>query len=550
MKPRRLIGIFMIALASGASAEAATTLQVSITAIAGRSVFVDHGRTDGVAPGMRVKFIQNGDTPAEGVVADVSSSSARVELIGVLVPRVGSRGEIQVPDPVPGAISPSTRPSIATRPTTIPSHPPWEREEQARTPDMPLLSPAFATPPSKRASTFHGRVFQQQDASVDFGGGRSDRYWLARTGTSFVVTNPFGQGGEFRFDGEYDFRDQTDDDTRNDVIIKRLSYALGTEDASPYRIELGRFTSYYLPEIGWVDGVEAAARFDSGLSIGDGVGGYPRPFVDQDIGQDLGFHVFADYSSKGSGRLNATLGYQHTWRDGTSDRDLFIARASTWLTPKLWLYGSASTDVYNSSDAEKSRGPQSTTAWIQARYMPDPSQGAALSYSHFTWADIRGRDYPPVPLEVIRDGRVERVELSAWHDIVPHLRPTLRLNLFDDERTSGLGGEADLDWSQIGGTPVSWHNALFYASGDYTDEYGLRSQWTATHGDFDAYAGYELIRSISPDTQTDSGTLYRHNLRAGIGWQHGNWYYSVNADYYFGDSENAYRVGTFIEYRF
>ncbi len=525
------------------------TLRVNVTAAAGRSVFIDHGRSDGVVVGARVRFTPAGETPSDGVVADVASNSARVDLFTNVVPRLGSPGEVEVPESPRPATQPTTRPTTA--PTqAIPTHPPWKRQEAERSPDAPLLSPAFPLSPSGRPSTFHGRVYTDEELALDRGSGRDNRYLRSRTGTAFTLTNPFGQGGELNFDGEYDYRDATDLDSRSDLIINRLSYAIGTDAAAPYRVEAGRFTSYFLPEIGWVDGIEAAVRLDNGFSLGGGMGGYPRPFIDQDIGQDLGLHLFADYQSKGTSQLAGTIGVQQTWHNGSFDRSLLIARGSVWATKALWLYGSLTTDLYTSGDEVKSSAPQATTAWFQARYTPTVNEGASLSYSHFSWADIQSRNYPPVPLEIIRTGRVERLELAVWRDIVPNLRPTLRVNYFNDDRTSGFGGEADLDWSKIGGQPLTWHNAVFYAAGDYTDDYGFRTQLSATHGDFDANVGYEMLRSISAGTQTESGVIPQNAVRAGVGWQHGDWYYNVNADYYFGNHDEAYRVGARIEYRF
>ena len=55
-------------------------------------------------------------------------------------------------------------------------------------------------------------------------------------------------------------------------LLDRLSYRMGGEQYSPYRLEIGRFTSFYLPEVGTVDGAEGALVLEDGLSIGGAVG--------------------------------------------------------------------------------------------------------------------------------------------------------------------------------------------------------------------------------------------------------------------------------------
>jgi hypothetical protein len=532
---------------------AAATVTVTVTSVAGPAVFLDKGRRAGVAPGMHVRLSPAGATRVEAVVRDVSANSSRAELVqGITVPPVGTTGEIDVPD-VPADEAATSQPSGAT---TVPDHPPWTRQDEPRSPDMPLLSPAFATPPNKRPPTFHGRVFQDFNLTLDQGGGRDNRYFLSRTGTTFTITNPFGQGGELNFDGEYDYRNAdvnsplgSTSDT--DLIINRLSYAIGTEQYAPVRIELGRFTSYYLPEIGLVDGVEGALRLRNGLNIGGGFGLYPWAFPERHNGEDYGFHVFADYSSPDQGRIAGTIGYQKTWHEGDPDRDLLVARGSLYVTPKLWLYGSARVGLFTSRDTLATSDVGLTDAWAQARYTPDSTKGLAVSYSHYDWPDVQRRDFPPqIPPETIRNGRVDRVELSGWHDIVKELRPTARVWYFMNDRSDGFGGELDLDWTNIGRRPFDLHGAVFYADGEFTNDYGFRVQGDWRKGDLDVFLGYELMAFEPNDSVFNSGTTLRHTVRGGVGWSFDPWYLSVTVDKTFGDNEDGYMFGTYLSYRF
>ncbi len=537
----------VIVIGLNVRASAATIVNVAVTAVAGRSVYIDHGRDAGIAAGTRVTFTPAGAAAVEGVVADVSRTTSRVDLIGSDILPLGTQGKLEVPD-LPAPKIPAPQPT--TRPSAIPAHPPWAPQEE-RTPDMPLLASASSRSPAERPWTLRGRIYTNFFLTLDRGESRDHHYIYSRTGTALTLTNPFRQGGEFRFDGEYALRESDVGDTADDQFrIKRFSYTIGTERWAPYHLELGRFSSYYLPEIGYVDGVEGAVRFEDGISVGGGLGGYPRPFYDQDTGEDLGFHLFAEYATKDPMKFSGTVGYQRTWRDHEPDRDLLIAHASSYLTKSLWLYGSATLDIYSAANPVKSTGPEETSALLQARYTPDKSQGTGLLYSRYAWADIRGRDYPIVPLDLLREGRVDRLEWSIYHDIVTDLRPTLRLYYFDSDRANGIGEELDLDWTNIGGEPLDLHNAVFHSDGEYSDDWGLRSEANLKKGDLSLTLGYEFLRYTFPDTQTDSGASTRHTIRGSMSWQSGDWYYNVSLDRYFGDADDAYLLGTYIECRF
>jgi hypothetical protein len=553
--PHRIrIHLAVIALLSCMVAQlhAASTVSVVVTSVSGRDVFLDRGRGAGIGPDMRVRFFPPGAAAVEGIVRDVSSNNARVEMLpGNSPPQVGTVGEVQVPDT---STAPATDNAATSSPTTIPAHAPWTRQEGARTADMPLLAPAFSKPPSERAPTYHGRVYTQFQLADDRGDGRDNQYYLGRVGTALTVTNPFHQGGELRLDTEFDRRgaDLTDsgDGSEDDYILDQLSYAIGTEEYSPYRLEMGRFYSYYLPEIGTIDGVEGALRFQNGLSLGGAVGAYPVAFPDREEGDDYGFHVFADYHPDGVKAPQFTLGYQKTWHKGSADRDLLIARASVWPTPNLWLYASAQIDIYTNSDTLKSSGPHLTTGWFQARYTPDDVKGAAVSVSRYTYADVKRDEYEFVPPALIQDGQVDRVEVSVWHNLTKDLRPTLRGSYFSDQTDDGFGGELDLDWTNALHSPVNLYGAVYYNEGTYTKDMGFRTEARMARGNFDFFVGYEFDRYTQRGMIANIDYLTRQAVRGGVGYQFGKWYYTLSLDHYFGDSENSYVLGTYLEYRF
>lgn len=550
MIARRSVSFVAALAVFGSAALAAAPVKVTVVSVAGRSVFLDQGRQSGITTGARVKLFPAGSVVVEGVVVDVSSHSARVEVLpGTNMPPVGTNGEVAVSD-APPTTRPTTAPS--TQPVA-PPHAPWSRKETGRSPDMPLLAPAFSLAPGQRESTFHGRIFAEVDASTDQSGGRSNSYYIGRVGTSFTLTNPAGQGGQIDFAGQASRRgsDLTDSNvTEDDFIIDRFSYTIGDELYAPYRMELGRFYSYYLPEIGLVDGVEGAVRLQNGLNIGGGIGAYPLHATDRQEGDDLGFHLFVDYASEAPGKFNGTLGYQKTWHNGDMDRDVLIGRASGYLTPKLWLYGSAVADVYDGSEPVHSAGVDLTSAWLQARYTPEPTHGMSLSLSHYTWADIQRDDFSPVPVGLIRDGRVDRVAVSYWRDITKTLRPEVQAHYFRDQIDDGYGGEFNLTASGINKVPFDLFGGVFYDRGSFTEGMGFRGEIRPHTGALQVFVGYEYYRYTAVGQVSDSDYFTRQTVRGGLGYQIGNWYYSLTADKYFGDVDDSYRLGTFVEYRF
>lgn len=542
--------VFAAIATAPATAQPVSTLRATITSVSARSVYLDHGRKDGIVPGARVLFFPRVGGSFEGAVLEVSSSSARVEIPpGVPVPPVGTDAEIDVPPQAPE----QDRPADPVKPTP-PEHPPWTAQEGTRAEDAPLLAPALSRPAKERPTTFHGRAFAQLQYSTDSVGERDSSYLLARAGTRFEVTNPMGQGGRFLFDGEFDSRSADlafdDSQSENDLILNSLSYAIGGEQYSGYRVEGGRFTSIFLPEIGLVDGLEGAVQLENGIRIGGGGGNFPQPLPDQDWGQDLGFYLFVDYQPTDSRVFSGTIGYQKTWHDGDADRDAIIARATYNPTDSVWLYGSCTFDIYTGDDIIKGAGVELTQAWAQARYSPDPGKGASLSYSHYTWPETRQDDVLFVPVNLVLDGNIDRVDLSAWHNLGSDLRLTGRLDYWLDQRGDGLGGEVDLDWSRAFGIPLNLHTALFCSDGSYLQGAGLRVEARPGTGDLQGVIGYELFQYQTVGLSGGDESFTQNTLRAGFSWQVNRWYYNLTVEHYFGDSADAYALNAYIEFRF
>jgi len=205
--------------------------------------------------------------------------------------------------------------------------------------------------------------------------------------------------------------------------------------------------------------------------------------------------------------------------------------------------------VWERVDAEVS-GPHLTDAWLQARYTPTLATGASVSYSHYTWADIKAPEFQLAPPDLIKSGRVDRVDLTVWHNLTDNLRPSARLGYFTDQQGSGYNGELDLDWTNVA-KAFDLHGNVFYTRGSYTNDYGFRAEARWHHDALSAFIGYELYEYRPLQTLNGSSSYdTRHTVRGGVGWQKGDWYFSVEADHFFGNADNGTIFNAYAEYRF
>lgn len=559
-------GVCVLCCAVGAHAGITEVRVISVTP---RSVFIDEGTAAGVRVGMEVTLYPVTRAPFQAVVINVSRSSARAEVpLGFNIPAVGTRGEIDLPDleervqesgdekeeseevvveagpPAPASPAPGRTPV---------EHPPWTRKGEERTGDQPLLAPAFQIRPEDRAIRFDGKIFTRLQYSKDLGGQRNSVFYVGSTGSEFEIENLFGNAGILRFEGRLLYRgvDLTDrNETDRRIRIDEVSYSIGEQEYAPYRVQVGRFYSRAVPEIGLIDGVESEIRMENGVSIGGAVGAYPVPFPEETVFDDYGFHIYARYENFEERYITASIAYQKTWHDGKADRDLIIGRASIRPGGTLWLNTSFKADIYTGDDEIKDKSIDLTELYIQASMNPTSNTGVNLSYFRFTWPDLIRDEFRNLPIELIRDGKIDRFSGSAWVRVTRNLRLSGRANYWEDQNTDGNGAEIAADWSSLFGAPVSLHTALFYTRGASTEGTGVRVQARPRVGRFYGLLGYEHFIYSQVGLVTGSEDLTRQTLRVGLDWRAGRWRYSLNGDYRFGDRENNYVLGLFAEYRF
>ncbi|QQS10284.1 MAG: hypothetical protein IPK69_06590 [Phycisphaerales bacterium] len=520
-------------------------LDVTVTSVSGSSVYIDSGRSAGIAIGSRIVFILSTGERIETTIAAVTSNSARAELPeGATPPAINDHAEVLVD------VVPESAPTDTTKPAA-PEHPPWQRQEGPRTADTPLLAPAFSTPPKDRPTTIRGRFFTIARITNDLENDQNYTYF--RAGAFVEINNPLKDGGRLLFEGDADLRSRGsigDDGTDLNARLQRLSYAWGTDQHAPYRAEVGRYYSTSLPELGLIDGGEAAIRFQNGLSVGAGAGLYPIAVKDSLSTDDYGLHLFADYVTDApNGYVQGTVGFQQTWHKGELDRSLLILRGGARPLADLNIFASALIDFYTGEDTIKS-GLDLTQFVTQASYTINPKTGATASFTHTSWPELKREEYALLPTDLIDNGHVERLSASIWRKVTKEFRVTARANYWMDQDRDGNGAELSADWAPQGANNTSLYGAVYYDSSSFTTGVGARLQARRDVGSVRVFAGYEVF-SYSTDTLTGGSSDYlRHTLRADVNWSRGKWYFDVDAAYNFGDQEQSIELGAYVQYRF
>lgn len=553
----QMLGALMsLALANIVAAADGDTLRAVVTSVSGNSVYLDKGRSDGVVEGLDVRLFPDGGTTVVGVVRAVSANSARVELpLGADIPAVGTPAEVTLPSPEPTP-TPENEPenTAPPKPASPPEHPAWSQDLSNVAADAPLLAPVNRQDPRKRPMTFSGRAYLSTQWTHDMGSDRSNDYFTGRLGTSLNFNNPFGYGGRLRFDTDISLRHKSlgtgTSSSDANWRVKRFSYALGGEDFSPYRIEVGRFYSIYLPELGLIDGIEGALRFDSGFTLGAGFGMLPENDKERSWDGDMGTHVFFGYDSKEPGRASAIVGYQKSWHDGAEDRDQIVARVNWRPFDQLWLYGFVRADIYTEDDTIKGSGFEFTEFWAQVRYTPTAYLGGSASYSRVRWPEVKRDDYVSIPIEIIENGVIDRVSFSLWSNLTKELRLRGNFSLWEDQDSDGSNGDLGLEWSGLGVEGLSIEGAVFFTDGSFNSGSGFRLDAHKTFGDVRASLGYEYFNYDVVTGIVAGDAVTRHLVRGGVSWNAGRWYYNLTGDYYFGDVDDAITLAAYVSYRF
>lgn len=535
-----------------AQQQGTVVLQAHVTSASGRFVYLDQGRDAGVATGQIVRLFVPGAAEAQATVRAVSATSSRAELPpGIASPPIGTRAEIEVPKPKPTTQSPSSGATSGSRPT--PAHPPWRRTLDPRDPNQPLLIPTYGQKPDERPVTWDGRTFLNTQWSRDEGGERNNEFWLMRAGVAGEANNLMGYGERTRFSGEFDDRfasvDGDGDTDSSQLRVDQLATQFGTERWAPYGAEFGRFMSQHLPEIGLVDGVEGVARYQNGFRLGAGMGSYPLPFPFRDSGDDLGFHLFADYVSDEQRSFAAAVGYQKTWHLGAPDRDMMLLRVEHRPGGGVSFFGSAKIDLYTSSDDLKGSGIGLTEMLAQARYDAE-RYGVGLQASHFEWPDLKRAEYVVLPDSLVRDGKLDRVSINSWMRVHEDVRLSGRIDYWMDDEESGTAWELGADWNDAFASGASLTTQVFQTNGGAQSGPGLRLLARKTIGDFWLNAGYRWYGYDIEGLLAGPESYTRQSIEFGAAWTIGDCDINLQFERWLGDLESAYAIALYAQWRF
>lgn len=549
-----LILALLLAPAAVASVPAEDVrIEVRVTSVAGSSLYIDHGASDGLAEGDRVQFRLDGNAAASGVVVTVSANSARVELDpGAQRPPVRTRGEVFVPDTRPGAVEAARDAANSTAPSAV-DHPPWTHPPETWSQDRPLLAPAFGIPPEERESRVHGRTWIRFDGTW----GEDDQtYTLGAMGADATLDNPFGDGGAVRFDAEVFVR-QSDvadglygyDDTR--LRIDRLSYELGGTKDRPNRFAFGRFLQKEFPELGLLDGAEWSHRTQVGSRFGASLGWMPEPFADLTSFQDVQAALFYRHAFDADERATLGAAYQNTWHDGEQDRNLFVLQGEVRPSRELSLRASAWVDIYTSDDVLKDSGPELTEAQVSGTWTAASGAGVSLYLFERRFPEIlRDEFLEPPPREIV-DGVLDRAGVNGWVPVSTRVRMTGRFEIWSDQSDEGLNGEIGASLRDALGDSSDLSGTLLWADGSYSSGPGARLQARKTIGTTTAGLGWQSFWYDQKDYGGDDSELAQHSLFGSLDVALSErWDLSLLFDRSIGDDLDSWTAGFLLQMRF
>jgi len=206
-------------------------------------------------------------------------------------------------------------------------------------------------------------------------------------------------------------------------------------------------------------------------------------------------------------------------------------------------------DVYGSGDDTKDNVADITQLVLNANYTINPRTGASASFTRTTWPELLREEYENIPVNLLQDGYVNRFSGSVWRKVTNDIRATARGHYWVDQDDTGSGAELGADWYNAWGPGSSLYGAVYYDDSSFNDGYGLRAQVRQDFGAARLTLGYDGY-AYSVDQVSGSQDLLRHTVRADVGWYKGNWSTTIDVSHNFGDSENSFTLGAYVQYRF
>ena len=535
-------------LAIAETQDSVTPIEVHIAQVSGPRVTIDRGSTSGIAVGDVARFEDAAGVLMEGAVASVKTDSARIEMNDLsegMILWVGQRGEVLVPSKRARADG------TASAADDKPEHGPWPEPVGPWAPGRPLLAPMTSPQPEERDQDIRGRFYTRYQYADDREGSgrRYQRFW---SGLDLELTNPFERGGQFRFRGDYSYRDylkgvSSDDDS--DARLQRFSYRHGTAIDDPARIEVGRFLHSEFSAFGLLDGVEYVRRLEDGSRVGFSLGMQPTRTDELTTAEDVASSVF--YRWVADEDLNLGAGYQKTWHKGKADRDLVVGTLNWTLAERTYLRAAAKVDYQDGNTVHGSKGFQLSDLHVSLDHRFEQSAGIGLYASYADWPELLRDEFPLVLQETIANQQVSRLGLRGWKQVAHGIRLNGRVGGWQDNDHSGGSAELRCSLRDVLYEGGEFSLAIFDTEGAFSSGIGARALLTHWFDETTLRLGYETTRYEQAGFTGDQQALMHHLWRASLDTRLArDLDLSLNVDQRFGDEQDAFSAMLRLQWRF
>ncbi len=542
-------------------------LEVRIASITDTLVYIDHGQDAGLAQGDRVVVYPEGAPSVQAVVRAVTRNNARIELFEPVTDlALGTRCDVfrkapkpaeaereeRAVDPVPPqVVRPGEEPEAGR---VVPDHPAWTRPPEDWNPGGSLLAEANPIGARQRPLDWNGHwSLSGSITESDLAGKRQSL--SARSNFGWDVRNAFGKGGEFEFDASaYSRSSDTgegfeEQDSR--LRLNRLNYVLGGRRGEPTRYGFGRFVQHEMPEFGRLDGLEVGHRMESGRIVGMSAGHLPEPDDSLETGDDWQVALNMSDGLSAVRGLDWRTGFQKTWHQGRSDRDLFLL--GTRWSPGLGdtLSATAWVDWYTDEDGPKDEGFELTRLRLFASHAFSPGSGLRVSHSRSQLPYLLRQECDTPAEDVDLSGVVQRTSVSHWQRLEPDRSLRTRLEYWQSHGNNGLQAELSHEWSRLLPFDTDLEATLSSTDGSFSKLVGLRLGLRTLHVGSYWNVSWQASRLTESTLVGVDEAIWHHDLRAGLNRRiYGDWNFSMNLDLGLGEDQDNRRLGFHLGRRF
>ncbi len=553
---RLSVGLLILALSglctrvSGQDTEGIERVPLRVTAAGPEgTVIVDRGERDRMAVGDLVLLTPRGGGTLRGTVIQIDERSGIVALHDrTVIPPAGTSGEVLIPS-ARFQVQERVEETGPERQETTPAHPPWENRDVPWQEGMPLLSQVRPVRPEDRRSEIRGRIYTIGNVIQT----KEDSFKnsFGRVGTDLLFQNPFGAGGNLRFDGEFNYKTEVNDESGLDLLLYNLSYSQGGTRFSDSRWEVGRFLQHGMPELGVLDGFEYSHRTQGGNLLGGSIGFMPRPTDDFDSFADFQIAAYYLWAVDPRQELSIGGGVQKTLHNGESDRDLLVAKFRYLPPDGLYLNGTFWVDFYTSDDDVKGSGPELTEVVASLGNRSVDGSGFDLSYRHQMFPEIDRNEFIPILDADLADNYYDRLTLSGWGWLADNQRLHGHVGGWVDEEEAGGFGDLGMEIQDVFLNRDRLDVTLFGNRAEYSSGGGVRISYGryTENGRWDLF--YEITDNHQFDFPNDADDILQHRFRVSRSiYTDSGWNLSLDAGATLWDREWSWNLGFYIEKNF